>query len=220
MADPQATALTSLESLTMVSAAGAAPVMAIIEHLSATECRMRSVNDFHAGQHVAFTATLHGAPPIALEGTVISSVPSGPRRTYIVAVKSTPAQAEAIIKAVDGSRAHHVPHKIDVPTGNGLTRTSVRIPVDFDIVYTHAGSQPHVARATNISTGGVLMNSTDQLPVGASLELEIPLDGDRVKAHGRIVAHQSMSPNYNIAFFEMKDEARDTIARFVERHTG
>jgi hypothetical protein len=65
----------------------------------------------------------------------------------------------------------------------------------------------------------VLMNCSDILPVGASLELKIPLGSQTVTVNGRIVAHQQQSPNYNVAFYDITDEARDTIARFIESHS-
>jgi hypothetical protein len=59
------------------------------------------------------------------------------------------------------------------------------------------------------------MNTDDEIPVGASIDLEIPLGGQHVSVRGRIVAHQAMSPNYNVAFFEVTNEARENLARFV-----
>ena len=132
----------------------------------------------------------------------------------------TSTQGEAIVKAAESVDVRSAPHTPDVHTGTGLTRTGVRIPVDIEVRYTQSGSPARVARATNISTGGVLMRTTDELPVGASLELEIPFGAELVTAHGRIVAHPHMTPNYNIAFYHMTNEARDIIARFIDSHSG
>lgn len=204
----------------MIVAGGNAPVMAIIEYLSGTECRMRSVNDFPIGQHVTFSAALHGAPTLALEGTIVANQQKGARRAYVVSLKTSAGQVDAINRAIEAARSRHAAHVLDVHTGNGLTRSSVRIPVDFDVSYAQSGLGARIAHATNISAGGILMDTKEQLPVGASIEIEIPLGSERAKVHGRVVAHQPMSPNYNIAFYEISDEARDTIARFISTQTA
>jgi PilZ domain len=210
----------SLEAPTMVSVGGNAPVMAIIEYASQTECRMRSMNVFEVGDRLEFPLAVHGTPTIALSGTVINRKQIGPRYAYVLALLPAPTQAEAIVKATQTAHGRDTGHTPDMHTGTGLTRTSVRIPIDAEVRYTQSGSPARVARATNISTGGVLMKSNDELPVGASLELLIPLGEERVSMHGRIVAHQHETPNYNVAFYHMTDEARDILARFIEAHTS
>jgi hypothetical protein len=204
----------------MVSDGGNAPAMAIIEHVSHSQCRMRSMNVFDVGDQLEFPLAVHGSPTIALSGTVVSRKQIGPRYAYVISLKATSTQGEAIVKAAESVDVRSAPHTPDVHTGTGLTRTGVRIPVDIEVRYTQAGSPARVARATNISTGGVLMRTTDELPVGASLELEIPFGAELVTAHGRIVAHPHMTPNYNIAFYHMTNEARDIIARFIDSHSG
>jgi PilZ domain len=220
MPDPHAAALASLEAPTMVSAGTGAPVMAIVEHASHNECRMRSVSVFDIGERLEFSLSVPGAPPIGtLSGTVISRKQNGARYAYVLTIRTSPSQAEGIARAAEVAHERSQVRAPDVPTENGLTRTSVRIPVDFELRYAQPGSAARVARATNISTGGVLMNCSDILPVGASLELEIPLGSQTVTVNGRIVAHQQQSPNYNVAFYDITDEARDTIARFIESHS-
>lgn len=218
MSDPETT-LASLEAPSMIRVDGSAPVMAIIEHVSAHECRLRAVSVFEIGERLDFTVSVHGAPTIALSGKIVTRKQSGARHAYVLALATTLAQAEAIAKANDAGR-RRVGHAPDVHTENGLTRAALRIPVDFDVFYTLSGSTARSARATNISAGGVLMNTTAELPVGASIEMKVPLGDERVTVHGRIVAHQEMSPNYNVAFYEMSDEARESIARFVESHAA
>lgn len=201
----------------MIRADGSAPVMAIIEHVSAHECRLRSVNIFEVGERLDFTVSVHGAPTIALSGKVVSRKENGARHAYVLALATTLAQTEAIAKANDAGR-HRVAHAPDVHTENGLTRAALRIPVDFDVLYTLGGSVARIARATNVSIGGVLMNTTAELAVGAAIEMKFSLRDERVSVNGRIVAHQEMSPNYNVAFYEMSDEVRERIARFIDHH--
>ncbi len=219
MPEPKPAALASLEAPTMVSAGGNAPVMAIIEYTSHSECRMRSMNIFNVGERLEFPLSLHRAPSIALSGTVVNRTQIGPRYAYVIALQATPTQGAAIVTAAATAHGRPAGHNPDVHTGNGLTRTGVRIPIDAEVRYMESGSPARVARATNISTGGVLMKTTDELPVGASLELEIPLGADRVTVHGRVVAHPHATPNYNVAFYHLTNEARDIIARFIDSQT-
>ncbi len=83
----------------MVSVDGNAPVMAIIEYASQSECRMRSMNVFNVGDRLEFPLSIHGTPTIALSGTVVNRRQIGPRYAYVLALLPAPTQAEAIVKA-------------------------------------------------------------------------------------------------------------------------
>ncbi|MGB6986248.1 MAG: hypothetical protein WBD74_09790 [Candidatus Aquilonibacter sp.] len=48
----------------------------------------------------------------------------------------------------------------------------------------------------------------------------IPLENQHVNLRGRVVAHQTMSPKYNVAFFEITHEARENLARFVGKYAA
>jgi hypothetical protein len=214
----QQAGLASIEAPTMVHTNGAPPVLAIIEHASAAECRMRSVNFFEVGAELEFSIAIHGAPTVALRGTVVSRRQNGSRHEYIVTLRTTIEQAEAIAKATQLARERAASHLPDVQTGNRLTRTNLRIPVDFALRYTQPGAEPRSARATNLSIGGILMNTDDLLPIGTSIQMDLPIEDFFVTVLGRIVAHQAMSPNYNVAFYEVRKEAHDSIMRFIDEH--
>jgi hypothetical protein len=213
MADSKPAALSSLEVPTMVSdGRGSSTVMAIIEQLSPSECRMRSVHGFPVGAHLEFTVSVHGAAPVPLRGEIAAVKQNGPRFAYVVVLQNAADHAEAIAKANDAARARA---QAEVKSIEGLTRSSARVPVDFMLRYKQLGLGARAAQAINLSTGGVHMNTDDEIPVGTSIDLEIPLGGQHVAVRGRIVAHQAMSPNYNVAFFEVTNEARENLARFV-----
>jgi hypothetical protein len=213
MADSRPAPLSSLEVPTMVSdGRGTSSVMAIIEHLSPSECRMRSVHGFPVGGQIEFTVSVHGAAPVPLRGEIAASKQNGARYAYVVVLQNATDHAEAIAKANGAARARA---QAEVKSIEGLTRSSVRVPVDFMLRYKQLGLGARAAHAINLSTGGVHMNTDDEIPVGASIDLEIPLGGQHVSVRGRIVAHQAMSPNYNVAFFEVTNEARENLARFV-----
>lgn len=199
----------------MISSGGSTAVMAIIEQLTGNHCQMRSVNAFDVGAAVDFNVVIHGAAPISLRGTVSSRTQSGPRFRYVISLETTPNDAAAITHAVAVAKARRSGLGSDVPTGNGLTRAAVRVPVDFEVTFTADDGSTHTARATNLSTGGILMNTTHELHVGASLELRFRLGSVPVSVHGRIVAHQQASPNYNVAFHDIREVVKETLARFV-----
>ncbi|HTX57169.1 MAG TPA: PilZ domain-containing protein [Candidatus Acidoferrales bacterium] len=217
MDDLQPAALSSLEVPTMVSG-GDAPVMAIIEHLSAAECRMRSVHAFAIGTQIDFDVAVHGAPTVSLRGTIVSRKQNGARFAYVTTIQSGDVHVEAIAKANDAARARA--RTEEVQTGTGLTRVNQRVAVDFVLHYSRHGSETRTARATNISTGGVHMNTPDEIPVGAAIEMELPLENRRLSLRGRVVAHQALSPNYNVAFFEITNEARENLARFIAQQAA
>ena len=203
----------------MASVNGASPVMAIVEQLSAQDCHMRSVHPFAIGALIDLSIAIHGVPAVPLQGRIVSCKQSGARFAYVVSLQGTAAEGEAITRIVEASRSRKRAHAPDVATTDGLTRAAVRVPVDFDVRYALLGASPRSARAINISTGGIHLNTEDEIAVGATIELEIPLDGRRVNVRGRVVAHQEMTPNYNVAFFDVSHEARDLIARFVSKFT-
>lgn len=218
MADLQPAAVTSLEVPTMVGTGSASPVMAIIEVLNSAECRMRSVNVFAVGAPVEFSLTMHGSTAIPLRGTIASGTKNGPRFSYVVTLHAAPGQTEAIAHANEAARSRAA-RAADIATNNGLTRSSVRIPVDFELRFTDLGGESRAARAINISTGGLHMNTLAEVQVGTAVVIAMLLDTEPVKVHGRIVAHQAASPNYNVAFYDVDPATRERIAQFIDAHS-
>ena len=203
----------------MVSANGAAPVMAIIEDLTIKSCRLRSMNHFNIGDTVLFDFVIRGARKVTLSGKVLTCTQNEVRRTYTVALHET--DEDAIISALDCAQRWSVERPTpEAHTGTGLTRSSTRVPVDIALEYRTAGSAPRAARATNISTGGVLMNSDDDIAVGTAVELRLRLpNGTRhLIVQARIVAHQHRTPNYNMAFFSVAPDVKADLEAFVSLH--
>lgn len=198
----------------IAAAAGGAPVMAIIESLGGGECRVRSVNPFDIGLAVEFNVVVHGVPPIAVRGTILQRTANGPRFHYTIGLETSVEVRAALARAVEIAQSRAAARVPEVQTGNGLTRASIRVPVDFEVRYAGSGCSG-TARATNLSTGGILMNCAQPLSVGTQLELRFLLGASPISVSGRIVAHQEASPNYNIAFFDVRDVVKETLARFV-----
>lgn len=200
----------------MVSAKGASPVMGIIEELNPKACRLRSINEFSIGDRVHFDFALRGAKRLELSGAILMASQNGTRYSYTIALDAE--DSDAIIVALDAAQRFAAARPThDVQTGNGLTRASARIPIDAELEYSVTGKPPQKARATNVSTGGILLNSNDTIAVGASLEIRfrLPGAGHDISVNARVVAHQQESPNYNLAFFNVDPTVREELAAFV-----
>lgn len=205
----------------MVCVAGAPAVMAIVEDLNRKACRMRSLGVFRVGDAVSFDFTLRGAPTIALTGRVTSAAENGIRRSYTVTFDDPDGrQGDRIAVALDMSQRFASAHHTEAHNAEGLTRTSVRIPLDVAVSYAVGEASSRLGRMTNVSIGGILMNCDDQIAIGASLELHftLPDSTKRLRVRARIVAHQLQSPNYNVAFYQLPDDALQELERFVSLH--
>ena len=223
----------SLECPTMVKANGASPVMAIVEALSLSACRMRSVAVFQPADSVEFELAVHGAAKISVRGRIASREVKGARSIYEVTIEADgPLERRNIADVAESARRHAAGRRDpDVPTNNGLTRSSVRVPVDIRVQYRIGDASAKIASATNLSTGGMLMTCKELLPVGTTLDLRFALrssgatPGD-VSVRARIVAYHGpfqAEYKYNIAFFSIDDATRERLGAFVDathRQTG
>lgn len=220
---PTDTTSTSLESPTMIRIDDAPPVMGIIEHLTPSECRLRTMTAFDVGANAAFEFTPYGAPKLAVHGKIVSREAAGSRYVYVLVLPALAKEASAALTAaVQQTRSHAERTRTEVRATPGLTRTSVRVRADFDLSYATGEHSERRARATNISAGGILMNCGDAIVVGSSLRLRFTLPGatEETAVYARVVAHQEASPNYNLAFYDVDAATRAAIERFVTRMGG
>ncbi len=208
----------SLEIPTMIKVnAASAPVMGIIEEVTSTQVRLRSMSTFAEGDKLEFDLTLRGSPKQHLSGRIASAGQSGTRKVYVLSLKDLPQeQQHALGTAAMAAKAHVQANQDGQPTG-GLTRSSVRVPVDMEVRFKLDGGAEQIGRATDISTGGILLNFQTNIPVGTAVDLAFRLPGgDRdYNATARVVAHQQQSPNYNMAFYSIDESVRAAIFAFV-----
>jgi hypothetical protein len=208
----------SLEIPTMIKVnAASAPVMGIIEEVTNTQVRLRSMSAFVEGDKLEFDLTLRGAPKTHLTGRITSAAQSGTRKVYVLSLKDLPQEQQRSIGAAAAAAKEHSRGNHDGEQTGGLTRSSVRVPVQMDVRFTFGGGVEQVGRATDISIGGILLNFHTNIPVGSAVELSFRLPGgDRDHhAQARVVAHQQQSPNYNMAFHTISDGVRAAIAVYV-----
>lgn len=96
-------------------------------------------------------------------------------------------------------------------------RVSANFPLEFHIGPGPAGA----AAAVNISVGGLMMHSAQEVAVGTTLALRFRLtqsDGQELTVRSRVVARQRAADgafHYNLAFFGVDSAVRSRIAEFV-----
>jgi len=185
--EPRTASKGSLESPTIVRARGMAPANAIIEELTASQCRLRSVVFYDINAIVEFEADLPGRSTATISGHVASRVSAPPRFTYCVAldrvkphiapdVPNDPApERSSRLRSLDSIK--------ELPSSDGLTRTSQRLPTEFEMQYRTVSEGFKNAKGTNISTGGMLMTCRDALVDGMLLELHFALPSEVLRVY-------------------------------------
>jgi PilZ domain len=144
----------SLEFPTTVSARGLAPAQAIIEHLTVSEARLRSVLLFDHNSTVEFSFGLSGRASVIARGRIVSRTQSGPRFIYRV-----------VLDRMSGSEADE------------LART-VRVSSEFGLQLRTAKEGAKPARCADISAGGMMVACKEVLVEGMAIEVRFTLPED------------------------------------------
>jgi uncharacterized protein (TIGR02266 family) len=103
-------------------------------------------------------------------------------------------------------------------------RRAARLYHEIPVAYRSVGSFL-TDWATNISQGGVFINTRKPLPVGTAVKIIIQLPGEPFPAHldGRVTRvtefdnHRNMVPGMGIEFTAVDEVRRDELERFVQR---
>ena len=183
-AAPATAPASSLESPTVVRARGMAPANAIVEHVTAHRCRLRSVVLFDAGATLDFDLVLPNRPAMSMHGRIAARTRSGPRFIYDVTLdrmtqKETDELAHTLAESHRSvSRLRSGASLKDLPTTDGLTRKQLRLEADFPIQYRTPKEGFKQGNAADISTGGLRLTCGDALVEGMLLELHFILPSD------------------------------------------
>lgn len=102
-------------------------------------------------------------------------------------------------------------------------RRSARVPVRFQ-VWCHSSPvvEPIEAEMLNISVHGMLLESSEPVEMGGTLDLTFNLpgeDGVVLRAVGLVVRHdgvQAGGTRFGVKFTQVREETRERIRRFVE----
>ncbi len=170
-AKPAAKAQASLEYRTTLSAPGTASANAVIERLDGERCRLRSVVMFDLHARLEFEVRIPGREPATVSGRVVDRRRNGARFVYELELAPGCAPAGAAPPS-SASRLRPLSTLEGLPEAHGLMRARPRADAPFLLQYRSAREGFRNARAGNVSTGGLLMTSSDVLVAGMVLELQ------------------------------------------------
>lgn len=180
----------SLEFATTVSSRGIAPANAIIERLSASECRLRTVVFFETSDVVEFRFGLPPAEKVYVRGTVVARTSKGPRFVYDLRLDRMSAkEIDELARRVAecqrrmaAARSHEETIN-KLPTTEQLIRSSVRVMATFPLQYRTPKAPAKQAKAGDVSMGGLLMTCSEILVPGTPVELRFTLPCDALAAY-------------------------------------
>lgn len=184
------TAPSSLEFPTTVSARGLAPAQAIIEHLTVSEARLRSVLLFDHNSTIEFSFGLSGRPTVIARGRIVSRAQTGPRFTYrVVLDRMSGSEADELARTVNEAHrrtamSRSMERQIKkLPTTEALTRRSVRVASEFEMQIRTAKESPKSARCADISAGGMMITCREVLVEGMAVEVRFTLPSDVLEVY-------------------------------------
>lgn len=203
--------------------AGSKPCMGIIERISTSECRIRSLVEFAPQTRVEFDIATRGLRA-KVRGTIVDAQTRPPRWYYAVQIESLPSgERETLARAIDELNARlHATHLAS--ESGGLARASVRVPVNFPVEYVNEGGERGTGNAGDLSVGGMLMVCDPLLEIGKPLTLSFRLpatsgaEGSAMRISARIVAHQLTSDgrwSNNLAFTGVDPSIHADLTHFV-----
>jgi hypothetical protein len=180
----------SLEFPTTVSTRGIAPANCVVEHLTAAECRFRTVVLFEFGEIVEFPYSASSGQRASARGTVVARAQSGPRFIYRVRLdKMTPKEVDELARTMNANYQRQAQMRQreaairNLPTTERLTRSSVRVVTQFPVVYRTPKEEYRTARAGDVSAGGLLMICSEALVEGEPVELKFTLPSEILAAY-------------------------------------
>ena len=112
-------------------------------------------------------------------------------------------------------------------TGTDNKRKATRLHHEIPVAYRSVGSFL-TDWATNISQGGLFINTRNPLPVGTAVRILIQLPGEpqAVAIEGKVTRvteydnHHNMVPGMGVEFTDLDPERRAELDRFVQRLRG
>jgi hypothetical protein len=180
----------SLEFPTTVSARGLAPAQAIIEHLTVSEARLRSVLLFDHNSTVEFSFGLSGRPTVIARGRIVSRTQKGPRFIYrVVLDRMSGSEADELARTVNEAHrrtalSKSLERKVRaLPTTDGLTRRTVRVSSEFELQFRTAKEAFKAARCADVSAGGMMIACHEVLVVGMAIEVRFTLPSEVLEAY-------------------------------------
>lgn len=214
----------SLEYETTVSARGIAPAGAVVEHIGAADCRFRTFVLFDPGDAVEFVFGSSEKERVVVRGTIVTRVSNGSRFLYVMSLDRMSArEIEALSGALDEYDRSAVEAGETAGSGvDGLTRSSFRVPANFEITFRTPSLDYKPAKAIDISTSGLMMSCAELLVPGVPVELRLVLPNQRSSREltlgSRVVTRQGPIRGaylYGLALTCVSDRQRAQLERCV-----
>ncbi|HZZ01045.1 MAG TPA: PilZ domain-containing protein [Candidatus Baltobacteraceae bacterium] len=162
----------------------------MIEHLSPTECRFRTVVLFEYGEVVEFPFAAASGQKAVARGTVVARAQSGPRFIYRVRLdKMSTQEVDELARTMSANYQRQAQMRSNeaairsLPTTERLTRSTVRVVTQFPIIYRTPKEDYRHAKAGDVSAGGLLMICGEALVEGEPVELKFTLPSDVLAAY-------------------------------------
>ncbi|MHB8148009.1 MAG: PilZ domain-containing protein [Vulcanimicrobiaceae bacterium] len=176
-----------LEHETLVNSRNITGVSAVVEHITSSQCRLRTTALFVRNDIVEFEFGISGRPQARAIGRVISRVPVGRRFSYIVMLdQMSAAQTDALARSIsDVYRRYALSrslerHVANLPTTDRV-RSDVRVVSQIPVQYRVEKGDLLPGKAGDISSGGLSLVCGSNLLEGMFVELRFTLPSDILK---------------------------------------
>ncbi len=173
-----------LEHETTVNSRNVAGASAIVEHITSSQCRLRSVAMFVRNDVVEFEIGIPGSPSARAIGRVISRVSAGQRFSYLIMLdQMSAAQTDALARAIAEVYRRQAlsrtleRHVAELPSTDRI-RSDVRVVSQVAVQYRADKGELLPGKAGDISSGGLSLLCRSSLLVGMVVELRFTLPSD------------------------------------------
>lgn len=178
-----------LEHETTLHSRNVSGASAIVEHITSSQCRLRTVALLVRNDVVEFEFGMPGRPPARAIGRVISRVSAGQRFAYLVMLdQMSAAQTDALARAVsEVYRRYALSRSLERQVANlpssDRARSDVRVVSQIAVQYRADQGEWLPGKAGDISSGGLSLACPSTLLVGMFAELRFTLPSDVLKAY-------------------------------------
>jgi len=177
-----------LEHETLVNSRNVTGASAIVEYITASQCRLRTVALLARNDTVEFEFGIPGRPQAKAIGRVLSRVPAaGQRFSYIVMLdQMSAAQTDALARSISEVYRRYAlsrsleKHVADLPATD-RPRSGLRVVSQIVVQYRADKGDLLQGRAGDISTSGLSLTCESALVTGMFVELRFTLPSDVLK---------------------------------------
>ncbi len=187
--EPAAAGSIVLDHETTVHSRNVSGASAIVEHITSSQCRLRTVALLVRNDIVEFEFGIPGRPPARAIGRVISRVPAGQRFSYIVMLdQMSAAQTDALARSIsDVYRRYALSRSLERHVANlpstDRARSDVRVVSQIAVQYRADKGELLPGKAGDISGGGLSLTCPSSLLVGMFVELRFTLPSDVLRVY-------------------------------------